>query len=118
MVRFVRSFIAVFIVVAGVHPAAAQTKEEFVPFSGQPGKDVAWVPSPEETVAKMMEVGKITPQDFVIDLGSADGRNVIAAPKLGARALGVVYNNDIVELARPPAAQRCVAARAQSVQVG
>jgi hypothetical protein len=116
MVRIVRSFIAVFIVVAGVHPAAAQTKEEFVPFSGQPGKDVVWVPSPEETVAKMMEVGKITPQDFVIDLGSGDGRNVIAAAKLGARGLGVEYNNDMVELSRRAAVKEGVADRAQFVQ--
>ena len=116
MLRIFRGFIAVFIVVAGVHPAVAQTKEEFVPFSGQPGKDVVWVPSPEETVAKMMEIGKITPQDFVIDLGSGDGRNVIAAAKLGARGLGVEYNNDMVELSRRAATKEGVADRAQFVQ--
>lgn len=116
MLRVFRGSIAVFIMVAGVHPAVAQTKEEFVPFSGQPGKDVVWVPSPEETVAKMMEIGKITPQDFVIDLGSGDGRNVIAAAKLGARGLGVEYNNDMVELSRRAATKEGVADRAQFVQ--
>jgi SAM-dependent methyltransferase len=116
MLRFVRGFIAVFIVVAGVHPAVAQTAADFVPTVGQPGKDVVWVPSPEETVAKMMEIGKITANDFVVDLGSGDGRNVIAAAKLGARGLGVEYNNEMVELSRRTAAKEGVADRAQFVQ--
>jgi hypothetical protein len=97
-------------------PAAAQQKEEFVPQVGQPGKDVVWVPSPEETVAKMMEVGRINAQDFVVDLGSGDGRNVIAAAKLGARGLGVEYNNDMVELSKKNAVKEGVAERAQFVQ--
>ena len=87
-----------------------------MPEVGQPGKDVVWVPTPEETVAKMMEVGKITPQDFVIDLGSGDGRNVIAAAKRGARGLGVEYNPDMVELSKKIAAKEGVAERAQFVQ--
>jgi len=99
-----------------VQPAAAQQKEEFVPQVGQPGKDVVWVPSPEETVAKMMEVGRISAQDFVIDLGSGDGRNVIAAAKLGARGLGVEYNNDMVALSKKNAIKEGVAERAQFVQ--
>jgi hypothetical protein len=103
---------------AFVYPVAAQTatKEEFVPTVGQPGKDVVWVPSPEETVAKMMEVGRITSADFVIDLGSGDGRNVIAAAKLGARGLGVEYNPDMVELSKRIAAKEGVGERAQFVQ--
>src|SRR5829696_4132334 len=93
-------------------PAAAQTKD-FVPEVGQPGKDVVWVPSPPETVEKMMEVGQITAQDFVIDLGSGDGRNVIAAARRGARGLGVEYNNDMVELSKKNAIKEGVAERAQ-----
>jgi len=112
----IRAFVAFILTAALISPVAAQTKEEFVPFSGQPGKDVVWVPSPEVTVAKMMEIGKVTPQDFVIDLGSGDGRNVIAAAKLGARGLGVEYNNDMVELSRRAAAKEGVADRAQFVQ--
>ena len=88
----------------------------FEPRVGQPGKDVVWVPSPEETVAKMMEVGKINAQDFVVDLGSGDGRNVIAAAKLGARGLGVEYNNDMVELSKKNAIKEGVTERAQFVQ--
>ena len=107
---------SVVVALASVIPLAAQTSQAFVPTVGQPGKDVVWVPSPEETVAKMMEVGKVTPQDFVVDLGSGDGRNVIAAAKLGARGLGVEYNNDMVELSRRIAAKEGVAARAQFVQ--
>ncbi len=108
--------VAAFLVAAGVPSAFAQAKEDYVPQVGQPGKDVVWVPSPEETVAKMMEVGKITPQDFVVDLGSGDGRNVIAAAKRGARGLGVEYNNDMVELSKRNAAKEGVAERAQFVQ--
>jgi hypothetical protein len=107
---------SVFLAVSSVLPAVAQTAAEFVPTVGQPGKDVVWVPSPEETVAKMMEVGKVTPQDFVVDLGSGDGRNVIAAAKLGARGLGVEYNNDMVELSRRIATKEGVAQRAQFLQ--
>lgn len=107
---------SVFLAVSSVLPLVAQTATEFVPTVGQPGKDVVWVPSPEETVAKMMEVGKVTKQDFVVDLGSGDGRNVIAAAKLGARGLGVEYNNDMVELSKRTAAKEGVADRAQFVQ--
>ena len=99
------------LVAIAARPLAAQTTE-VVP----PGKDVVWVPSPPETVEKMMEVGKITPQDFVIDLGSGDGRNVIAAAKRGARGLGVEYNNDMVELSKRIATKEGVGDRAQFVQ--
>jgi precorrin-6B methylase 2 len=116
MSKSVSCLLGALIIAASVHPAAAQQKEEFVPFSGQPGKDVVWVPTPEETVTKMMEVGKITAKDFVIDLGSGDGRNVIAAAKLGARALGVEYNPDMVELSKKNAIKEGVAERAQFVQ--
>src|SRR5262245_27464847 len=112
----IRSLAALMIVAASIHPATAQQKEEFVPQVGQPGKDVVWVPSPEETVAKMMEVGKINAQDFIVDLGSGDGRNVIAAAKLGARGLGVEYNPDMVELSKKNAVKEGVAERAQFVQ--
>jgi hypothetical protein len=108
------AFIAA-VTIALARPGAAQTKE-FVPEVGQPGKDVVWVPSPPETVEKMMEVGKITPQDFVVDLGSGDGRNVIAAAKRGARGLGVEYNPDMVELSKRIATKEGVGERAQFVQ--
>jgi SAM-dependent methyltransferase len=91
-------------------------QEPFVPRSGQPGKDVVWVPSPPEMVNKMMEIAKVGPSDYVIDLGSGDGRNVIAAAKLGARALGVEYNPDMVALSQKLAKEAGVADKAQFVQ--
>ena len=98
--------------------AAAQqpAAEPFVPRSGQPGKDVVWVPSPPEMVNKMMEIANVTPADYVIDLGSGDGRNVIAAAKIGARALGVEFNSDMVALSRKAAEDAGVADKAQFVQ--
>jgi SAM-dependent methyltransferase len=115
MVKCTARWILVLAMVAAAVPAAAQAPD-FVPEVGQPGKDVVWVPSPPETVEKMMEVGRITPQDFVIDLGSGDGRNVIAAAKRGARGLGVEYNNDMVELSKRLASKEGVGERAQFVQ--
>lgn len=100
-------------------PAAAQTaqtQEEYTPTVGQEGKDVVWVPSPQSTVEKMLDLAKVTSQDFVIDLGSGDGRNVIAAAKRGARALGVEYNEKLVEYSKRVAAKEGVADRAQFVQ--
>jgi SAM-dependent methyltransferase len=100
-------------------PASAQTQEKqepFVPRSGQPGKDVVWVPSPPEMVNKMLEVAKVTPADYVIDLGSGDGRNVIAAAKLGANALGVEYNPDMVALSQRLAKEAGVDGKAKFVQ--
>jgi precorrin-6B methylase 2 len=93
---------------------AAQTI--YQPTAGQPGKDVVWVPTPPEVVEKMLDVAKVTPQDFVIDLGSGDGRNIIAAAKRGARALGVEYNHDLVELSRQRAKDAGVADKAMFVQ--
>jgi precorrin-6B methylase 2 len=94
-------------------PAATK---EFEPTVGQAGKDVVWVPSSPAIVEKMLDVAKITPQDFVMDLGSGDGRNVIAAAKRGARGLGVEYNPDMVELSRRNAQKEGVADRATFVQ--
>jgi hypothetical protein len=119
------SFVALAIVVGQI-PAAAQatsTAQQTPPASGgyepkvgQAGKDVVWVPSPESTVEKMLDVAKVTPNDFVVDLGSGDGRNVIAAARRGARALGVEYNSDMVELSKKNAAKAGVSDKATFVQ--
>jgi SAM-dependent methyltransferase len=89
---------------------------QYEPKVGQAGKDVVWVPSPESTVEKMLDVAKVTSQDFVVDLGSGDGRNVIAAAKRGARALGVEYNPDMVELSKRNAVKAGVGDKATFVQ--
>ena len=86
--------------------------ESYQPKSGQLGKDVVWVGNPESMVQKMLDVAAVTPQDYVIDLGSGDGRNVIAAAKRGARAHGIEYNGELVELAKSLAAKERVSDRA------
>jgi SAM-dependent methyltransferase len=89
---------------------------EFQPRVGQSGKDVVWVPTPAVLVEKMLDVARVTPQDFVMDLGAGDGRNIIAAAKRGATALGVEYNPEMVEHARRLAQSAGVADKAQFVQ--
>ncbi len=96
--------------------SAAEGDKLFVPEVGQAGRDVVWVPTPEVLVEKMLDVAKVTAQDFVMDLGSGDGRNIIAAAKRGARAVGVEYNSDMVELSRRMAEKAGVADKAQFVQ--
>jgi len=84
----------------------------YEPVAGQPGKDVVWIPTPDHAVEKMLDMAEVTPADFVIDLGSGDGRNVIAAARRGARALGVEYNPDLVALSRRNAQAAGVADKA------
>ena len=97
---------------ASIRDAAAPYK----PVMGQKGKDVVWIPSPSGMVELMLDMAKVTSEDFVVDLGSGDGRNVIAAAKRGARALGVEYNADLVELSKHNAASEGVADKAMFVQ--
>jgi hypothetical protein len=93
--------------------AAAQT---FEPTVGQAGKDVVWVPTSPALVEKMLDLAKVTPNEFVMDLGSGDGRNIIAAAKRGARGVGVEYNPDMVELSRRNAKEAGVADKATFIQ--
>jgi precorrin-6B methylase 2 len=95
--------------------ALAQTaqKPPYEPQVGQAGKDVVWVPTPQVLVEKMLDMAKVTPQDFVIDLGSGDGRTVITAAKRGANALGVEYNPDMVALSEYNAKQDKMSERAK-----
>jgi SAM-dependent methyltransferase len=81
----------------------------YEPSVGQEGKDVVWVPTPQALVDKMLDMAKVTTKDFVMDLGSGDGRTVITAAKRGVRALGVEYNPDMVELSRRNAQKEGVA---------
>jgi precorrin-6B methylase 2 len=95
---------------------AAQQQKPFEPQVGQGGKDVVWVPTPQALVDKMLDMAKLTPQDFVIDLGSGDGRTVITAAKRGARALGIEYNPDMVDLSKKNAATAGVGDKATFVK--
>lgn len=75
-----------------------QPDSGYVPEIGQPGKDVVWVPTPQELVDTMLSIAGVTPEDIVVDLGSGDGRTVISAARRGARAIGIEYNPDMVAL--------------------
>jgi precorrin-6B methylase 2 len=79
---------------------AQMAPKSYEPSVGQEGKDVVWVPTSDALVAKMLDMAKVTPRDFVMDLGSGDGRTVIAAAKRGAKAVGIEYNPDMVELSK------------------
>ena len=107
MSRFIRSSTA--IALAGVLAAAAvsvdakdrrECDRDYKPQVGQAGKDVVWVPTPDEIVQRMLRMAKVTPQDTVYDLGAGDGKIAIAAGKLGATAVGIEYNPDMAKLAQ------------------
>jgi len=91
---------------------AQQAKDEYQPQVGQEGKDVIWVPTPQTLVDKMLDMAKVTSRDYVIDLGSGDGRTVITAAKRGARALGIEYNPEMVELSKRNAVKEGVSDKA------
>jgi precorrin-6B methylase 2 len=96
--------------------ARSQTGQGYEPTVGQAGKDVIWVPTPQELVDKMLDMAQVTPSDYVVDLGSGDGRTVITAAKRGARAMGIEYNPDMVALSNKNAATAGVSQRATFVQ--
>jgi precorrin-6B methylase 2 len=119
---FRQSFLALLTVLIATTAFAQATSTEdkpagqFEPRVGQPGKDVVWVPTPQALVDKMLDMAKVTPNDFVIDLGSGDGRTVITAAKRGATAMGIEYNPDMVELSKRNAQKEGMAAKATFVQ--
>lgn len=114
--RFLRQFLPVLclsvMAAVCVFAQAPPEKEEYQPSVGQAGKDVIWVPTAQALADKMLNLAQVTPQDYVIDLGSGDGRFVIAAAKRGARALGIEYNPDMVDLSKRNAAREGVADKA------
>jgi precorrin-6B methylase 2 len=112
-------FAVAFLLAVFTAPVLAQAQKApaiYEPSVGQEGKDVVWVPTPQVVVDKMLDMAKVTPRDFVIDLGSGDGRTVITAAKRGARALGIEYNPDMVELSKRNAEKEGVAGQASFVK--
>ena len=107
-----------FATVAAVSAASAQEKpaQKYQPKEGQEGKDVIWVPTPQALVDKMLDMAKLTSKDYLIDLGSGDGRLVITAAKRGAKALGIEYNPGLVELSKRAAAKEGVSVKASFVK--
>ena len=100
------------VVVAAFAQETQAPSKPYEPQVGQSGKDVVWVPTPQALVNKMIDMAQVTPQDFLMDLGSGDGRTVITAAKRGLRAHGIEYNPDMVELSRRTAAAEGVSERA------
>jgi len=112
--RFIHLFVIVLCLLLAAVCGFAQTGSgtSYEPQYGQVGKDVIWVPTPQELVDTMLNMAKVTSSDYVIDLGSGDGRTVITAAKRGATAIGIEYNPEMVELAKRGAAKEGVAAKA------
>jgi SAM-dependent methyltransferase len=122
--KAVAALIAVVSMVAVQGPAAAQAAadkkgetQEYQPQVGQAGKDVVWVPTPEALVERMLRMANVTARDYVIDLGSGDGRTVImAVQKFGATALGIEYNPDMVAISVKAAEKAGVSDRAKFIK--
>jgi tRNA G37 N-methylase Trm5 len=76
-------------------------------------RDVPFVPTPEAVVDRMLEVARVGPNDVVYDLGSGDGRIVIAAAKKGARAVGIDIDPQRIREARENARKAGVEKRVE-----
>jgi precorrin-6B methylase 2 len=114
----IRALIVLLLIGINVSLCAQEQSQSkgFVPEVGQAGKDVIWVPTPDDLVNKMLEIAEVSAKDFLIDLGSGDGRTVIAAAKLGARALGIEYNPEMVELSKKNAAEAGVSGKTKFIK--
>jgi precorrin-6B methylase 2 len=117
--RFVTALLLSVCAASVCAPAVAAQKEKpaaYEPSVGQEGKDVVWVPTSQALVNRMLDMAKLTPSDIHYDLGSGDGRTVITAAKRGARAYGVEFNPDMVELSKRNAQKEGVGEKATFVQ--
>jgi precorrin-6B methylase 2 len=114
--RFLLAWLLIFAVSVCVFAQAPPDNTEYAPTEGQSGKDVIWLPTAQALAEKMLNLAQVTPQDYLIDLGSGDGRIVIAAAKRGARAHGIEYNPDMVELSKRNAIRESVADKATFVK--
>lgn len=108
-----RFLVAALLCLSTAAPAQTPPQGAYEPQVGQHGKDVIWVPTPQALVDRMLGLGKVTPKDVLVDLGSGDGRTVITAAKRGTQALGIEYNPDMVELSRRHAEKAGVAGKAE-----
>jgi hypothetical protein len=114
MHRFVLPLIASLVLAL---PAAAQQPKPYEPQVGQAGKDVIWVPTPDEVVDRMLRMAQVTKDDYVVDLGAGDGKIAIAAAKkFGARSMGIEYNPEMAKHAQGNVEKAGVAGRAKIVQ--
>ncbi len=108
-------FIAALICLLPVHAMSQNEVEQpvYVPEEGIDGKDVIWWPTPNSLVNAMLDKANVGPVDFVVDLGSGDGRIVIEAAKRGAHATGIEFNPDLVRLSEHRASAEGVSGKAK-----
>jgi len=102
-------------------PAHAQTRADceraYTPQRAQEGKDVIWEPIEDSMVGRMLEMARVTAADKVYDLGSGDGKIVIAAAKqFGATGVGIEYDAGLVLHSRCLAHAEGVADRVTFIQ--
>ena len=121
MVRGRRLLACAAVLIAVVSPAHGQTRadceRQYTPQRAQEGKDVIWAPTEDSMVGRMLEMAKVTAADKVYDLGSGDGKIVIAAAKqFRATGVGIEYDAGLVQHARCLAAAEGVADRVTFVQ--
>jgi len=118
MIALARPLLALAVALTLALPAAAQPKDkDYEPQVGQAGKDVIWVPTPDDVVERMLRMAQVTPNDYVVDLGAGDGKIAIAAAKkFGARSLGIEYNPDMAKHAQRNLEKAGVTARAKIIQ--
>jgi hypothetical protein len=94
----------------------ADCEREFQPQVGQTGKNVIWVPTPDEQVGEMLRLASVNSNDVVFDLGAGDGKIAIAASKLGAQAVGIEYDEKMARLAQCMVEAEGAGRRARIVQ--
>jgi SAM-dependent methyltransferase len=95
----------------------AQADEAWRPQRGQTGKDVMWLPTPDELAVRLLEVARVGPNDLVYDLGAGDGKIAIAAAQRhGARAVGIEYNARLAAFAQREVERAGVGDRVRIIQ--
>lgn len=95
----------------------AQADETWRPQRGQTGKDVMWLPTPDELAYRLLELARVGPNDLVYDLGAGDGKIAIAAAQRhGARAVGIEYNARLAAFAQREVERAGVADRVRIIQ--
>jgi precorrin-6B methylase 2 len=108
--------LCLFVIPAIVFAQEQPEAKETAIVEGRDGKDVIWLPTVQELVDKMLDLAKVTPEDYVIDLGSGDGCIVISAAKRGARALGIEYDPELVALSKRYAVREAVTHNVEFIQ--
>ena len=119
--RSVTAVTSLVLLLATAHEADAQRRadceREYTPQRAQEGKDVVWMPTEDSMLGPMFELANVTAADKLYDLGSGDGKIVIAAAKrFGASGVGIEYDADLVRHATCLAAAEGVADRVTFIQ--